>query len=308
VVVESHVLEVTLKDGCAHGVNFSQLMKLAGADVTLEAVGLANPAATPASFLRISGGSLDGLIEALKTTNNTKTLASPKLTVLNGQTAQIQIGAKLGYQTLQTTQTATMQNVNFLDTGVILKVTPIISQDNQIMLQVKPQVSDGAIDTTSGLPNSNTTEVDTKVLMADGEAIVIGGLIRESDIEIKNRIPILGDIKYVGTLFQRRSVQRQRTEIIITLLTRLVPDAPGCRQDDPSPIDRTQTPLFYGPLYRMDRRQWESEIPQGLPAYKGLTPEGGIFETYTQPPPPEMPAIPSRGSVELLPPPSFEER
>src|SRR6185369_12202357 len=137
-------------------------------------------------------------LEFLYATTDAKTLAKPRVTCVNGQMATIQIGAKLGYQTLQQTQTSTLQNVQFLDTGVILKVTPNITQDHQVMLKVKPSVSDGRIDPNTGLPNSNTTEVDTNVLLCDGEAIVLGGLIKEGDNELITKIPILGDIKYIG--------------------------------------------------------------------------------------------------------------
>ena len=266
VEVEAHVLQVTLKNDTNHGVNFKALVRIAKADVTWETVGLANPTAATASFLRVAGTDLNSLIEVLKTTTDAKTLASPKLTVVNGQDGKIQIGSKLGYKTLQTTQTSTLQNVQFLDTGVILKVTPIITQDGQVLLKVNPSVSDGSVSADTGLPNSNTTEVETKVLLADGEAIVLGGLIKEGDEEIISKFPYLGDVKYLGFFFKHRSLKRQRSEIIITLLPRIVPDIPGCRSLDGMGVERAETPLICGPLNRVDRTQWEPEIaPDVLP-------------------------------------------
>src|SRR5690606_7175650 len=109
-------------------------------------------------FLRIEGSHLNALIEAVKSTTDAKTLASPKVAVLNGQQAKIQIGGKLGYLVTTTTQTSTMQNVNFLETGVILSVTPVITDDNQILMHVRPEVSSGRINSDTGLPDSETTE------------------------------------------------------------------------------------------------------------------------------------------------------
>lgn len=291
VVVEAQVLEVTLKDDYRHGVNLSALARLANTEIEFDTVGLANAGATPASFFHIRGTDLNTLCECLYATTDAKSLANPKVTVLNGQMATIQIGAKLGYQTLQTTQTSTLQNVQFLDTGVILKVTPNITQDGQIMLKVKPSVSDGKIDPTTGLPNSNTTEVDTNVLLCDGEAIVLGGLIKESDQEVIAKIPFLGNIKYIGWLFRRVAVQHQRTEIIIALVPHIVSPVPGLREPDQTSIQRVHTPLVGGPLLRVDRTQWEPEMPQRRPRKMRLYPEmvGPSEEAWFAPQPEAIP-------------------
>jgi type IV pilus assembly protein PilQ len=265
VMVEAHVLQVDLKGDYAHGVNFQALLRVAGAPVTFGTIGFADPTATTTSFFRINATDLNTLIQCLTTTTDAKTLATPKVVVLNGQESKIQIGSKLGYKTLQTTQTATLENVQFLDTGVILRVTPNISQDGQVLLSVKPEVSDGLINPVTGLPDSNTTEVDTKVLLADGEALVIGGLIKEGDSETITKIPYLGDAKYVGYFFQRRTVARKRTETIIALLPRVIPDAPGLRQCDCTEIIRSATPLLHRDINQVERRQWEPPVPKDWP-------------------------------------------
>jgi len=261
VLVEAHVLQVDLKDNCVHGVNFEALLRVAGAGVTLQSQGFANPVATPGSFLRIDGSDLKSVIQALKTTTDAKTLASPKVAVLNGQEARIQVGGQIGYLTTTTTETTAVQTVNFINTGVILRVVPIITADQQILLDVKPQVSAGQINPTTQLPETDTTEVETKVMLADGEAIMIGGLIRETDTEVQNKIPWLGDVKYIGRLFQRRSIIRERSEVIITLLPRIISDIPGCREVEPAQVDRARTPLFTGPMLRVDRTAWEPLLP-----------------------------------------------
>ena len=270
VMVEAHILQVDLKGDYAHGVNFQTLIRVAGAPVTFGTIGFADPTATTASFFRINGTDLNTLIQCLVTTTDAKTLATPKVVVLNGQESKIQIGSKLGFKTLQTTQTATLENVQFLDTGVILKVTPNISQDDQVLLAVKPEISDGAINPTTGLPDSNTTEVDTKVMLADGEALVIGGLIKEGDTETISKIPWLGDVRYVGWFFQRRSVARKRTETIIALLPRVIPDAPGLRQRDCIELERSMTPLLERDINQMERRQWEPPVPKDWPRQSPL--------------------------------------
>lgn len=258
VQIEAHVLQVTLKDNCRHGVNFQQI--LAHSDVTVSAVGLASTTA-PTSMLRIQGGDLSALLEALKATTDAKTLASPKVTVLNNQEANLQVGAKIGYLLSTTTQTSTLQSVNFLDVGVILKVVPSITQDGQVLIKVAPQVSTGRINPTTQLPESETTEVATQVLLCDGEAIVIGGLIKETDNDSRNKIPILGDLWLVGRFFQRRETTRERNEIIITLVPRIVPDGRECWPLDGDDVEQAHTPLLYGDLQSINRERFEPRLP-----------------------------------------------
>jgi type IV pilus assembly protein PilQ len=260
VMIEAHVLQIALKDTNRHGVNLRQLFSLAGADVTLETSGL-TAGTPPMSLFQISGTDLTAVIEALKSTTDSKTLASPKVAVLNGQEARMQVGGKIGYLMTTTTQTSTLQSVNFLEVGVILKVTPYISDDGQIMIQVNPSVSTGRINPTTTLPESDTTEVQTQVLLGDGEAIVIGGLIKETDIESQNKVPFLGNLWLVGRLFQKSEVTRERNEIIVTLLPRIIPNNAGCRNFNELEIQQAHTPLLYGDLQEMDRSAFEPKLP-----------------------------------------------
>ncbi len=260
VLIEAHVLQVTLKDNCRHGVNLQEIARISNSNVTLSTTGLAT-SGTPTSTLRIQGQDLTGIIEAIQATTDAKTLASPKVAVLNNQEASMQVGSKIGYLLTTTTQTSSLQSVNFLDVGVILKVLPSITDDGQVLIHVKPQVSTGRINPTSQLPESETTEVETSVLLGDGEAIVIGGLIKETDNDSRNKVPILGDLWLVGWLFQRRETTRERNEIIITLLPRIIPDDRGCRELDPQQSRKSLTPLLYGPLKPVDRAQFEAELP-----------------------------------------------
>jgi len=262
VMIETHVLQVDLRDDTRHGINWSYLTKIANQNLTLSTVGFANPSASPASILSLDGAHLDVLVEALKTTTDTKTLANPKVIVANGQEARIQIGSKLGYFVTTTTQTSTLQNVNFLNTGVLLKVTPQISNDNRLLLFVQPEISTGKI-SPAGLPETETTEASTTVLMEDGGGMVIGGMIKESDNEIQDKIPILGDMWLVGRLFQRRSVNRQRSEIIIVLIPRIAPYTPEGQAAEQVDVAKTVLPIFTGALQKAPR-PWEAQLPDAI--------------------------------------------
>jgi type II secretory pathway component GspD/PulD (secretin) len=260
VVVEANILQVTLKDNNRHGVNFNQLARISKTNINFETMGLATGTA-PASALRVEGSDLTGLIDLLKSTNDTKTLASPKVAVLNGQQAKISVGGQLGYLLTTATNTSTLQSVSFLPFGVVLDVTPIITDQGQVLMTVAPQVSTARINTTSKLPESESTEVSTTVMLSEGQAIVIGGLIRETSNDAQNKIPFLGDLWLVGRLFQSRDRLRERNEIIITLLPRIARPGDSCAFSSSEDVSQATTPLLDRNINPIDRSHWEGSLP-----------------------------------------------
>ncbi len=263
VLIEAHILQVALKSDCLHGVNLKEIFDINGTKVSFETKGLAKPAANPAFFFGIDSTNFQSLLEALKVSTDSKTLATPQVLCLNGQQAKIQIGQKLGFLVTTTTQTSTLQNVNFLDVGVVLDVTPTITEEGLVMMQIKPEVSGGQIN-AAGLPQSDTTEVATTVMLADGHGMIIGGLIKEEDIEVQTKIPYLGDLWLVGRLFQRRSVIRTRNEVIIAIVPYIVPHPDDKPAGMDAGLERVQSRLLGPPLERLDRRQWEPDLPDAV--------------------------------------------
>lgn len=269
VLIEAHILAVDLQSELTHGVDFKNLFAhLAKATLQVGAVppivqGLsaANPAG--AFLFTFDGSHFDLIIQALRAQTAAKTLASPKVLVLNGQEARMQVGQQLGYRIQTTTETSTMESVNFLDVGVVLRVTPRISADNQVLMHVKPEVSKGEVKESTGLPNSDTTEVESDVMLPDGRGMVIGGLIDEKDIEEQQKVPVLGDIWVLGRIFQRRKVTRQRREIIICLVPRIVPDQLACGDRHDCDVMRAQTPIVTPNLQRYPR-PWEATLPDAI--------------------------------------------
>lgn len=255
VLIEAHILQIELRDENRHGVNFEALAQIAGADVTFSTRGFANPFASPAFFLDIDGTDLDALLEAIQTTTDSKTLASPKVLVLNGQDAKIQLGERIGFLVTTTTETSTLQNVDFLDVGVVLSVTPQITDDGQILMQVKPEVSRGGVNLETGLPDKETTEVDTTVMLPDGRGIVIGGLIQEFDNDSQSKIPILGDMWLVGRAFQRRVARRERSEVVIALIPRIVPYDEEYQAKDRYDFERATNRILDPALNRLPRSE-----------------------------------------------------
>lgn len=260
VLIEARVLEVKLTDNYAHGVNLLyQLAAGQGSTLNLSTRGFANPNATQALLFTLTSDNINNAVELIETTLDSKTLASPRILAVNGQEAQIQVGGQLGFRVLTTTQTSTLEQVQFLNTGVILRITPYITRDNRVLMHVHPEVSTGEIN-DQGLPEAQTTTVDTQVILPDGQGMVIGGLIRETYADRQAKVPVIGDIKWVGRLFQRRGVDRDRTEVIIALIPRIVPYG-DCQtsERDREELARTDAPIFRGALGR-NPRPWDPQL------------------------------------------------
>ena len=260
VLIKANILEVKLSDDCQSGVNLQQLVSFSGNQIKLSTVGMANPSASTATFLELTGGSLDGLVELLQTTTDAKALASTELLTVSGQVARLQSGDQLGYRITTTTQTSSLESVEFMDVGVVLAVTPQVTRDGRVLMRVKPEVSKGQVDALLGIPAKETVEVETDVLLNSGQGLVIGGLIQEIDSNTQSKIPWLGDIPYAGILFQKRQIEKFRREIIVTLLPQVLPYTPIAQAHNDHRMMRAEQPLLCGPLNRYPR-PYEAQLP-----------------------------------------------
>ncbi len=260
VQIEAHILEVDLSAENRHGVNLEMLSDLAGTKLSIKTPGLAKATSNPALLVGIDGSKVDGLLDALKSTVDARTLASPQVLVTHGQEARIQIGGKIGYRQSTTTETSTVQGVEFIDVGVVLIVTPYIGTNGQVLMKVNPEVSDGSVD-LQGLPSEQLTTVDSTVLLDDGQGMVIGGLIRETDNDQRLKASGLGELWMIGRLFQQSQKKRSRTEVIVVLVPRIVETPRPLDAEQQIQLDRTETPLFHGALER-EFRPWEPELPE----------------------------------------------
>ncbi len=262
VMIEAHVLSVILgsEDNC--GIDFKYLF----GDIwktKFQTQGFADPTLTQSFYFTFDGSDLNLLVKALITQTNAKTMASPKVLAVNGQEARIQVGQQLGFRVLTTTETSTMESINFLDTGVVLSVTPRVTRDGRILMHVRPEVSKGKVNPNTGLPEQDTTHVDSSVMLPDGRGMVVGGLIQETDIEDQEKVTVLGDLWVVGRLFRHKKVKKERKEIIIVLLPRIVPDDLANCDPHALEVQRARTPLLEGALERTCR-PWEASLPDAV--------------------------------------------
>lgn len=245
VLIEAVIVSVRLNKEMELGVNFA-LLDGAGKAVGVVGDGAAINAAagfTPASVLAagglLKGNSLSGTAEAvpglkfgfvdksttgflraLETVGETKVLACPRLLVLNKQRAELHLGDKLGYATTTQTQTSTVQTIQFQEVGTQLRLRPFVSSDGMIRLEVRPERSSGLID-ANGIPQVNSAQVTSNVIVPDGATIVIGGLM-ESEVDSQwQGIPFLSRLPWVGYLFRHTDDTVTKKELVVILTPRI---------------------------------------------------------------------------------------
>lgn len=161
---------------------------------------------------------LTATLGAIETKGKGKVLSSPKIATLNNQEASILSGKKVAYVSSSNVSTGgATQTVNFIDVGVKLTVTPSINLDKKITMKIHAEVS--AIGNvppgTTVPPPISTRTADTNILAADGETLVIGGLIDEQATEDLSRIPFIGEIPIIGALFTHKSTNTTKTELLV---------------------------------------------------------------------------------------------
>lgn len=159
-------------------------------------------------------------------------ISNPKVLTLNRQAARVLVGTRVGYLNTTTTETATTQTVEFLDTGTQLHIRPFVSSDNLIRLEVKPQVSSASLRETTTqtgqavtIPDEDTTELVTNLLVRDGQTVVLGGLFTESTSYTRRQVPFLGDVPFIGAAFKGQDDTIVRSEIIFMITPSVVDDA-----------------------------------------------------------------------------------
>jgi type II secretory pathway component GspD/PulD (secretin) len=229
ILIEAKILEITLDQTENFGVDWSRVFNGNGPDV-VGATGFATRAG-PRFFLNVVNNHVEAYLSALSNKGRVHTLATPRLLALEDQEATTNVGDQLGYRVTTTINNVSTESIQFLDTGVILRVTPSVDADGRIMMKVRPEVSSGSV--SAGIPSKKTTEVNTQLVANDGQPVLIGGLIKTSRNYRRQGIPLLVDLPVIGKAFGASDDGGSLTETIVVITPRIVP-AGGIALDAPS--------------------------------------------------------------------------
>ncbi len=181
--------------------------------------------ATPASFgmalAKISDNvMLDLEISALEVENRAKVISSPRLMTSNQQAAFIEAGEELPFEE-STSSGAT--SVTFKKAVLGLRVTPQITPDNRMILDIKVnEDSVGAVVLNNGQTSIDTRQIQTKVLVDNGQTIVLGGIYKKTQNNTVNRVPFLGELPVVGSLFRNKHITNKNEELLIFITPKII--------------------------------------------------------------------------------------
>ena len=196
----------------------STLSTLAGAGIT-------------GSSLNLLGGAANFpiVLQALQTNGALNVLSTPNVMTSDNKEAEIFVGENVPFLsgTNLTSTGLSQQSIERKDTGIILKIKPQISEGEYIKLDIYQEISAVKDFGTATNPNLGSTKrsAKTSVVVKNTDTVVIGGLIQETDNTTESKIPLLGDIPFLGWLFKTKNTTREKTNLLIMLTPRIIKDA-----------------------------------------------------------------------------------
>ena len=286
VLIEAKIIQITLSKDKSYGVNWNAVF--AGVDSVISSdVAVNLPAGVSSwpnifTYTRANGTAKDGtkvILKMLERLGKTNVLSTPRITVVNNQEAKVLVGTKEAYVTSTITQsdstTSTADNVQFVDVGVSLSVTPTINEDGYINMKIKPEVSsapnsleltnaDGSVRTS--VPIVTTSEAETQLLVKDGTTIIMAGLMKDTRTDNRENIPLLGDIPLLGHFFRSKGKGNEKTELVIFLTPYIISekvDASGNFQEYLSEHEKVGLSIQEGSVYK---QPIEARMSEAIPS------------------------------------------
>lgn len=230
VMINAVIAQITLSDATKFGVDWSRI----AADSAVDPISTN----TSTNFVPQLGGLLftksfidgasqvDATLEAIAINNDVQLLARPSLTVTNNQEGEIQIGSQVPVEQGQSLGNAGVAttNIQYRDTGIVLSITPQINNDGIVNLIIRQELSsvDGGATGVNNNPVFNNQEINTTVVVRDGENVVLGGLIQTDTENLNTGVPGLNRVPVLGRLFSYQQDTVERRELFIVLRPEII--------------------------------------------------------------------------------------
>ena len=209
-----------------------------------------NPPSATGIRIAHQRGSLSAVLDALKQQGELKIVSKPRLRTLNNQPAVVRVGQDLPVFTTETTVAGgdsgiitTDESIQTVTVGTVLSITPQVSADDLVTLDITPAVSRLVRTETSATGNTNAPVIDIRqassiVRVRDGATVVMGGLVQDTTTSTRRKVPLLGDIPLLGRAFTGTYKNSERTELVVFLTPRIIKDpraeasvVPGVSED-----------------------------------------------------------------------------
>ncbi len=285
VVIDTQIVKIDLKNNHQAGINW-ELFFQGGAFETLDFKSALTNSNTPltSTFGQIQYGTLahngyTATLQRLNTLGDTRILASPSLTVIEGEEAKILIGSREASISSTTTVgtsgsgNTVSDTVSYIDVGTSLTISALINKKGFVTLKIKPEVSnvretltsatlDSGTSSNTRIPIVDTTQAETRVMVKDGTTIIMGGLRKDQKTDTSNQVPFFGEIPVVGGLFKNRDSALTQSELVVFITPHIIqgdknmsdgpigltmkdiqPYVPGAAEVAVKAIDASTTPL-----------------------------------------------------------------
>ena len=240
VLLEATIAEVTLNDNLKFGVRWfikngsnggGQRVNSAVADgglLSLPLTAATNPAVAGFQYF-LNAANFQAVLNALSSVTHVDTISSPSLMVTENKRATLQVGNDVPI----TTQTAVgvqvvgapiVNSITYRSVGVILGITPRLSEDNRVFLEIEQEVSDVASGANGTTPTIQQRRVKTTVTVDNGQTIVLAGMMQDKATRIRDQLPLVGDIPLFGNAFKSKDDEISRTELLIAITPHVIRD------------------------------------------------------------------------------------
>ena len=251
---------------------------------------------------------LAAIANFLQSQANTNIMSTPNLVTLDNEEAKIIVGSNVPFVTGQFTQTGgaltnPFQTIERKDVGITLRIKPQISENGAIRMTIFQEASSLAADTAPGTsnagPTTNKRSIESNVMVDDGQILVLGGLIEDRYTDNKSKVPFLGDIPYLGSLFRTETRDRKRTNLMVFLRPTVLRDAETSNklsvdrydlirsfQQDQQPRPNLLVPVNEAPVVPPLPRLEDSVVPISAPQ---TSPGTARPNTPPASPPPQTP-------------------
>ncbi|UCD80773.1 MAG: type II secretion system secretin GspD [Desulfobacterales bacterium] len=182
----------------------------------------------PINIAGIDVSNITAIINAVKTDDDFRILSTPQILTTDNEEARITVGENRPFQTRSTTDVSggTFESFEYRDVGKILKITPHVTEDRLVRMQISLEVTaidlQATLTTSTTLPVTLKRTVDTTVIVKDQQTVVIGGLIDDSTTQSENKVPVLGDIPLLGWLFRKKQDDSVKTNLYVFLTPRVI--------------------------------------------------------------------------------------
>jgi len=232
IFIEASILEVSLNDDFSYGVDWKKLNDTKKLTISSYSGSATNFTGTAPGFtVTYLGNDISAIIRALSSKSKVKIVSAPKISTVENETAKLQVGDQVpivtqNSQSSQNSNLILINSVNYRDTGVLLEVTPRITGQGRISLEISQEVSTVAKTQTSGIdsPTIKQRKLESKLIVPEGLVVALGGLISSSDTLSSGGVPFLKDMPGIGTAFKGSRRENNRTEVIVLLQVKIIDD------------------------------------------------------------------------------------